>query len=234
MKKLGKIITDLVGHQLCYAHAVQLAINDSLYDKKNAHEESLDQVFDPAGNHLDRSNQDEMLDDLMISLDLDEEKLSVKKNYMSLLNKIRKVVKIFNKPAACEILDAFVSKKFGTIIRLQYDTPTRWTSMYEMISKFIKIYDSIEQALISCKQQKIINITESEVLRDFNKEILEAPCKSLELMKILTEELSSKDCDLLSADDCKELVLSKLNRLYNPFAEDLVINLNRRFDERDY
>ncbi len=41
-----------------------------------------------------------------------------------------------------------------------------------MLSKFLRLYDSIENALIKCKQEKFITVEESKVLEDFDKRII--------------------------------------------------------------
>lgn len=146
---------------------------------------------------------------------------------------VHKIVKIFNKPKSAEVLDDFVFSKFKRIIRLQKDTPTRWTSLHSMLSKFLKLYDSIENALIKCKQEKFITIEESKVLEGFDKDKLKRPCQALDLLVTLTEQLSKSDCTLIQADECKKFVVDELAKLKGSLPSDLLTNPNKRFDERE-
>lgn len=101
-----------------------------------------------------------------------------------------------------------------------------------MLSKFLRLYDSIENALIKCIQEKFITVEESKVLEDFDKESLKRPCQALDLLAILTEQLSKEDCTLIQADECKNFVVSELSKLKSRLSLDLLFNLNKRFDER--
>lgn len=129
MKRLGRLVSNIVGHQLCYSHAVQLAILDTFYFKKskenqlkeNQSKENSDdwEYLSPQESEDEESSPDDDYDDLMIVTSIDGKKVTIKSKFEFMVNKVHKIVKIFNKPKSAEVLDDIVFSKFKKIIRLQ-------------------------------------------------------------------------------------------------------------------
>ena len=98
MKKLGRSIASL--HQLCYAHGLQLVIQDIFYQK---HNEDTAIYSDGSGTHdednrttLDHDSDDDFSDGLDNSGTADSgNALALNLDIIETVNKVRRVVKIF-------------------------------------------------------------------------------------------------------------------------------------------
>ena len=138
MKKLGKISQlDLCYahgvHQFCYAHGVHLAVCDVLYKNKS--------VTHIAGKDYDDDQDEEMYKEGfdIVTPTIASNKVPVSNlEIENVLKKVRKVVKIFRKsPMKNEVLQKYVLLEQNKSLSLVLDCKTHWSSMYEMVERFM-------------------------------------------------------------------------------------------------
>ena len=142
MKKLGKI--SQLDHQHCYAHGVHLAVCDVLYKNRS--------VTHIAGEDYDDDEDKEMYEEgfgivppTIASNEVPFFNLKIE----NALKKVRKVVKIFRKnPVKNEVLQKYVLLEKNKELSLVVDCKTCWSSMYEMVERFICPKKCISKALL--------------------------------------------------------------------------------------
>lgn len=245
MKSVGHQISNVVGQQLCYAHAVQLAIKDTLYQQSIRPSESLEESDEEVdlekGNELENEIECqqpsqmnlEHHDELMLILEDAEITDIVKSDVKAALDKVRSIVKVFRRGNAEIILDGIVQAKFNKVLKLQFDCATRWSSMYTMTSRFLKLYECIQLGLKRLKTDKIISKDEFNKLNEINIEPIKEFNAVLKLGDYITKKLSKGNCNLIQANEYKEFVIDQLLLLNTPMAIDFKYHLERRFDQRE-
>lgn len=243
MKSIGNKISYVVGQQLCYAHAIQLAIKDVVYVKRtNNNNEELEEENSDSESESDQDNNVdnpttsqmnlEHYDELLMVFDDDEITDMIKDDIYEQIEKVRSVVKVFRRGAAESVLDGIVQSKFNKIIKLEFDCSTRWSSMFVMLSKFIKLFDCVQLALKKLKFDKVI--TKDEFAKLINTDIkpIEQLTKVLHLADYLIKKVSKEDTNLLQAEQIKEFTMNELERLNTPLAIEFKKRLEERFNQR--
>lgn len=233
MKKLGRLIS--LSHQLCYAHGVQLGIIDTIYKKQTDVEESVIESENVENDDEIPLEMDEISstgsdseDDVFhcsmprIEVDLDAE-------YAGIIEKVRKLVKLFKRsPTKNYTLQIYVKQEFGKDIKLQLDCKTRWSSLADMISTFIRIKLCVSKALIDLSLEAdpnySLNAEEHAVLANLDK--------AFQPVKLAVEVLCRQDTDLAIAETTLRFMIRKLEELKTPLAEKLAGSLRKRIVER--
>lgn len=240
MVSLGHKVSDVISHQLCYAHCLQLAICDTFYEKTG----KISRSKDDSTEEEDNSENDELIDledcvvpnehydDLMMVFDNNEVDLMIRKDILNLIKRIRMITKIFRRSACELVLDEIIFEKFKETIKLELDSVTRWTSMYQMLAKFIKLYECIESAIVKCKQKKFITYEESTILNNFPIQLIQEPFNVLKQLVLMNEVLSKADTDLIEAENIKDFTIKELSKMKSPLANQLKYNLIKRYDQR--
>ena len=98
MRKLGRIIPPF--QQLCYAHGLQLAIQDVFYVQScNTEELSYhsDVIETDEDDELELMNDDDEIDGLIVLDSSQDNTNCLSSNILGLVNKVRKIVKIFRR-----------------------------------------------------------------------------------------------------------------------------------------
>lgn len=222
MVKMGRDLP--VYHQLCYAHAIQLAILDVLYKDKSGVQNSIEHI--PV-NNFNGSESDSDEDELDgISFEQDKRPVRLCSNYKHIIDKVRRTVKIFRKSPTKndEVLQRYVLEEFGKDLSLQLDCKTRWSSMCNMLQRFIKLYYCIQKSLIDLKSD--IRFTEEEV--SFLKHVHEV----LDVLKSVVEVLCQEDATLLTADVALKHMYMKLAQIDGELSNALQNTLRKRIGER--
>jgi len=232
MKKLGRLIPPL--HQICYAHGVQLGIIDTIYKKQNDFEEPVIEA--------ENENEDEIpteMDEISsIGTDLEDDvfhcsmprvEVDLDAEYASIIEKVRKLVKLFKRsPTKNDTLQIYVKQEFGKDIKLQLDCKTRWSSLADMISTFIKIKLCVSKALIDLNLEAdpsySLNAEEHAVLANLDK--------AFQPVKLAVEVLCRQDTDLAIAETTLRFMIRKLEELKTPLADKLAGCLRKRIVER--
>ena len=153
MKKLGRSISSL--HQLCYAHGLQLMIQDTFYQK---HNEDIEIFSDGSGTDdedntttLDDDCDDDFSDDgLDISGPADSvNALALNVDIIDTVNKVRRVVKIIKRsPLKNETLQRYVREKYPNGLNMILDCKTRWSSLVNMLERILQIKVPTQKALL--------------------------------------------------------------------------------------
>src|SRR5262249_19135821 len=140
MQKVGKLLSD--EQQLCFAHAVHLAVTDVLYKKpKSLANERVD-VSDNNSDSDDESDDNPEFDD-RFEVESDKVVPELMTEFHSLIKKVRSVVKLFRKsPTKNDLLQKYVKEEFGKEVHL-IDVKTRWNSLYLMLQRFYELKSCI-------------------------------------------------------------------------------------------
>lgn len=115
-------------------------------------------------------------------------------------------MKIFKKsPTKTDILNTYDNNDPDVKDQLQLilDCKTRWSSLADMLSRFLKLKDSITKALIDIEAN--INISEEEM------QCLSNMSNSLNIIKVTVEALCKRDGNLITAMTILKFMLQKLN-----------------------
>lgn len=163
MVKFGRISATL--HQLCFAHGVQLAITDVLYPSAKT-DSPTPNSDDDESSDLDTDEDERELNEGFRIEDEVENEIS-HETMKPLVNKVRKVVKMFKRsPLKNEALQKYVQADFRIELKLILDTKTRWNSLLDMIQRFYLLRNCILKALIDLKEKITLEEWEFDVLRD--------------------------------------------------------------------
>lgn len=93
MKKLGRIVPCL--QQFCYAHGLQLAVIDVLYQKRDSEESEVENIEDdPDQEAAEDCESDDDDDETRIEFET-EYRREININYKDVIEKVRKTVKTF-------------------------------------------------------------------------------------------------------------------------------------------
>ena len=157
MKKLGKICQ--LDHQLCDAHGVHLAVCDLLHKNRS--------VTHIAGEDYDDDQDEECLKKVLATLPNIDPHNSMKQstNFQSRNRKCtqegaKSGENISEKSRENEILQKYVLLKQKKELSLDLDCKTRWSSMYEMVERFICLKKCISKALLDLSIEHGISTTE--------------------------------------------------------------------------
>lgn len=229
MVKFGKLVE--CEHQLCYAHGIHLAVCDVLYKKQKPStslavplEETETEDEEDFNHGIDiETSLCEEDDDIEVDIPLELHESAI--NVSEVIQKVRKIAKIFRKsPIKNNILQGYVQKEHGKNLHVLLDSKTRWNSLLVMLECFLKIKSSISKALIDCSEDMDLDKQEIAVLRDI--------VSSLEPLKVGAEKLGNRKSTLLSAECVFSFILKELTQLNSPFSKKLKESFVRRVIER--
>lgn len=228
MVKMGKCLP--VHHQLCYAHGIQLAVIDLLYKKHPVHDEEACHVdvvvMEYDNQHQSDSESDDEEDGVTVETENRQQSDISNKNYKDLIQKVRKVVKVFKKSATKNdvMLQKYVKEKFGHDMCVILDCKTRWSSLFSMIERFLVLHDCLQKALLDLKSD--IRFTDDEITS--LKQLKEA----LESVKGVVEVLCQENATLLTADTAFKCLFRKLSSCNSRLSCELLSALKKRIGER--
>lgn len=219
-------------HQLCVAHGIQLAVVKILYRKKS------DSEVDPVERSSiemddDSENMDELDDkqgatgtSLIIETDDSGASIEIVPKYNDLLQKVRKVVKLFRKsPTKDDVyLQKYVREEKGKELELILDCRTRWSSLLSMVERFYDLKVCIEKALIDIKSDVKFTDHEWSIMKDL--------IASLQPFKLAVETLCRRESTLLTADTVLKFIIDKLDQQDTVLSTDLSDALRVKIKER--
>ena len=138
---------------------------------------------------------------------------------------VRKMVKLFKKsPLKNEILQKYVVEDFRKPLELILDCKTRWSSLFEMLRRFLELKNCILKAATDVH----IEVSLDEMEFKHISEVLAA----LEPLKLTVEALCRRDATLLTADAALSFAHKELSDQKTEIAFDLALALERRLKER--
>ena len=132
---------------------------------------------------------------------------------------MRKCCMFFRTPTNSDAL-----KKYTSLV-LMLDCKTRWSSLAKAIERFLEIKAEIAHALVDLKMPAMV--TEDEI------KILEQVLNALKPVETAVTQLSSQDCNLLSADIILSEMIESLDKLAdsdikNRLKDNLITRINQR------
>ena len=215
MKKLGKL--SQVYNQLCYAHGIHLAVCDVLYKFGNVAHAPVD---DDEGEQAD----EELFDDSRTTaIPAREECPAFTPEIEDVLKKVRKVVKVFRKSTAkndIQNLQKYVMQEHEKELSLILDCKTRWSSMFQMIERFILLKKCIFKALLDLSIAH--DITQAEFL------FLDEMKAALEPVKLAVEAVCRQNATLLTAEGIFLFLISEMKKQRTTQAKKLLSAVKNR------
>lgn len=208
MQKVGKLL--VCKQQLCFAHAIHLAVSDILYKKQNI----VAQAFVNDASDCETDSDDDQ--DGSFHLDLKEDEPELSESFDVLIRKVRTVVKMFRRSPTKndDILQKYTKEEFGKEMQLLIDLKTRWNSLYIMLERFRKLKNSIRKSLIDLNC--IISFEEEE----WN--MINVLVTTLEPIQLAAEALCRKDATLLTADTTNLFMINNLRTQGSAFSLQMV------------
>ncbi|XP_073959312.1 uncharacterized protein [Choristoneura fumiferana] len=243
MKKTGRLLPTF--HQQCIAHAVQLAVVDIFYkrspialDSCSEQEEDTDEdmplvqlVRLQNERRVTIPNEDDTSDEEDGGVEFTREIIESQARptefrYHDILSKIRKTIKIFKKSPKKneEYLQKYVLSEFGMEYELILDVQTRWSSVANMVSRFLMLRNCITKALLDLR-----------ICFEFSQEewrLLSELHGVLETVKITTEALCQRDASILTADVAMKFAIKKLQNTDSSLSKEMCAALKKRYKER--
>lgn len=200
--------------QLCYNHAIHLAVLDTITEDCD-----LEEVYSDASDNSTDSEFEEEL----ISSDSSSKRLS--SIMESKLKPLRIVVKFFKRSTVKNnLLQIYVKDEHGTELELLLDVKTRWNSIAPMIERALKIKGSLQQALEE--------LGRSDLWEAIDMEFLEELLSILSPIKLTVEALSRSDCNLMTAEGAMNFLTSKLQTMDTDWSDRFLQNITTRISQR--
>lgn len=240
MKKVGRLVPN--AQQLCFAHAIQLAVIDVLYKKSTTEDRNISSTANESINmdsdsEIEEANnydaiegdgyEDEFNEEgLVMEYEIQEQDVHLTHNQLGpLIQKVRKIVKIFKRsPTRNEVLQNYVKVEFGTEYCLILDSKTRWNSLITMLERF--------QKLKSCIKKSVIDLNLDINFTDADFETVSLTISTLLPVKLAVESLCREDANLLSADTTFKFMFDRLSEIKSSLGKEVISALKKRIFER--
>ncbi|GBN08791.1 hypothetical protein AVEN_63080-1 [Araneus ventricosus] len=187
------------------------AIVDILYKKNIERKEELQEItsYDESDTDDVDTNDTHVEQGVTVTTTTDSRNLHLSRaevipRYNVLLQKVRKVVKVFKRsPTKYDMyLQKYVKEDTGKDLSLILDCRTHWNSLLAMIERFHKLKMFIDKALIDKGSDiKFRNLEWSKI-----KDLI----KSLQPFKLFADALCRRDSTLLTAETTLKFILEKL------------------------
>ena len=215
-------------HQLCYAHALHLAVCDVLYKHPEVIEDE-DNLTEERGEDTHEEEEEdeaeEVYDDTIIQESDFESEPVITPNIEALLKKVRFLVNIFRRsPTKNEILQIHIKQEHAKELQLIRDCKTRWNSILAMVERFLYLRKCITKALVDLSIR--LNISDEEFM------LLEDLKAALEPIKLAVEALCRQDATILTADGIFRFLLAELKCRNTRFMLGVHAAVERRITER--
>lgn len=237
MTKVGKLLS--VDHQLCYAHAIHLAITDVLY--KPVCSQSCLQQLEIQGEISDDLCENEWTDDenddnnskLIFTQNCDFEVTmestlfpELSNEYLPLVEKVRKIVKIFRRSPTKneELLQKHVRSEFGKEINLILDCPTRWNSLQRMLTRFCSLKKCILKGLIDISSSLLISTNEFDLIAEI--------ATALEPVTLAAEAICRRNINLVEAEAAIGFSIKSLEIHNTNLSNRLANTIRQRINQR--
>ena len=157
MVKFGHLIKLLHGHNICYAHAIHLAVGDVLCVKPIEVLEQNNFEINDSEDGSEEFNQGEELG--YIEFENSSVDAVVIKDYFSILKKVHTIINCLKKSPVKnnDMLQKHVKSEFGHELKPFLGCKTCWNSLFDMVEHFVKLSKCIKMAVIQV-QSPINNI----------------------------------------------------------------------------
>ena len=157
----------------------------------------------------------------------DEAPLMLGEKIKPVIRETRKVCGYFkNSPLGNEHLQTLIKLHGQGEFQMKIDCKTRWSSLNEMIKRFLRFVPEVEMATKNLKREW--NFQEEDIV------LLSQLSRALEVMAVAVNELSAKNVTLCSAEIIYKYTMDKLERQNTPIATELCEAFKKRINERRY
>ncbi|KAL0850731.1 hypothetical protein ABMA28_006673 [Loxostege sticticalis] len=230
MVKVGRLLKSI--HQKCIAHAIQLAISDVFYKKTKpdfVREDEIPLAELTQGLEINPESSDKNCDEedgIFFFEDIQDLRDGEEFEYHDLISKVRNVVKIFNKSPTKndDILQKYVKADFGKEYHLIIDIKTRWSSIADMLARFLKLKTCVTKSLLDINSKISFSEEEWDQLHDIHE--------VLDVIKTIVESLCRRDASLLTADVAVKYALKKFTEMNSLLSNKMAMHLKQRYSER--
>ena len=123
--------------------------------------------------------------------------LEEQEDFKTVLNNVRKIVKLFKKST---VKTCLLQK-----LNLMLNSPTSWNSIVPMIERSLLLKSCIKKALIDLNSQ--INLKENEI------EMMQELLNILKPMQMAVEALSARDCNLVTVEGVMQFLFNSIKVL---------------------
>lgn len=207
MARFGRFFKPI--HQLCYAHAIQLAVVKVLYNYKEKIDEGDEHVNEEVVNLNSEEEEEDVAMEDHFGLNVIEEnnQIGFKNSELgACIKKVREAVKIFKKSPLKNdtILQPYIrAQNNNKNLNLVLDCQTRWNSLADMIERFLYLENSVRKALVDVKSKIGFNDDETK--------FLDVVSKILQPIKCAVENLCTSSANLFTADSCLTYLLKNID-----------------------
>ena len=99
-------------------------------------------------------------------LEFDEEEFALLPNYLDIVSRVRSIVSYFSRSGlASDTLRKLCEQKGIKYLSLNIDCVTRWSSCYDMLVKFVKMLQPIEDAFMILEKDLLIDKNEIDFIK---------------------------------------------------------------------
>jgi hypothetical protein len=146
--------------------------------------------------------------------------------YQRTVERVRKVVRLLRRSPTKndDKLQPYVIRQCGHEVQLKLDCRTRWNSLLDMLSVFLRLRGPIQKALIDLKQPSLVSDTDFDIIQDM--------VAALEPVKIVVEALCRRETTLLSADAALKLCINELTTNGSKLATATAAAMRIRIKQR--
>ena len=145
-------------------------------------------------------------------------------NFYAIITKVRKIVKMFRKsPTKNDVLQQYVKDEHNKELKLILDCKTRWSSLLDMLQRFIFLENSIKKATIDLKCMS---------LNEFEFDVIKDVAGILHPIKVTIEALCARDMNLFKCDAALNFMLQEIKQYQSVLSKDLFAKLVQRIKQR--
>ena len=204
MKKFGRISP--TEYQGCFAHALHLGVCDVLYNSHFETDEEYELYLGDDSDDCSDGEDGENSEDIRIVPESSSETVcTLIESVDNILKKVRSDVKRFRKsPKDNEVLQKHAKDHFMQELKLILDVKTRWSSIFDMLSRYCK--------LRPCLQKTFIDLNGKSAVSEEEFVFIQQLCDILNPIKLTSDALCRNDATLLSADAALEWLVKKLSQ----------------------
>lgn len=232
MQKYGRNISAI--NQLCYNHAIHLAVIRVFYKKTGTVTTSDDEnksEFDEQSEYdsdSDYENSDIEHENMNLGFDnTGVNNIPMRQDINVVISESRRLIKFFKFSAVRKnVLQKYIMEQEKKELHLLLDCKTRWNSLVPMIERLLKLKKCIKQSLIDLLG------TEKEYYNEQNFVILENILNILKPLELGVKELSNEQATLLSSEGVFKFMFKKLNDIDSDLSNEMLTSLKTEFLKR--
>lgn len=206
-----------IDRQLCFAHAVRFSICEVIYGFKDYEEHLV------ADDDCDFCHADENTATFFV-LDTPIAKKSFAEECANAILRVAETCDFFQDSNNNAVLQRYVLNEFNVTLHLIGYCPNRWTSLIDMVERFLKLHSCIQKATMELKSDvefKYADIAE-----------LEALLSVLKPLKSAVEAICRPNATLLVADAAFRYILNLFRNNQSPLAQRMYLSLLRNVKQR--